>query len=164
MKWRLEKLWLTLKDIFMRMKSFLNYFALKMILLNILQNFTIYLLFCFTHYDYFSKWYISILQEKLKFLVLHFTKFFLKIMFTKLLLDKGSSTLYVRTKIAKIRPPLPPLYVILRTRLDPSLCVRTFYIINPSAPPNKFLFRFKYLSLTISRSFSFLLVSEFKFH
>ena len=92
----------------MRMKSFLNYFALKMILLNILQNFTIYLLFCFTH-DNFSKWYISILQGKLKFLVLHnFTKFFLKIMFSKLLLDKGSSKLYVRTKIAKIRPPVPP--------------------------------------------------------
>ena len=40
---------------FMRMKSFLNYFALKMILVNILQNFAIYLLFCFAHYDNFSK-------------------------------------------------------------------------------------------------------------
>ena len=35
------------------------------------QNFAIYLLLYFTHYDNFSKWYISILQDKLKFLVLH---------------------------------------------------------------------------------------------
>ena len=64
---------------FMRMKSFLNYFALKMILVNILQNFAIYLLFCFAHYDNFSKWYIFLLQDKLNFFVLHnFKKWFSK--------------------------------------------------------------------------------------
>ena len=42
-----------------------------MILLNILQNIAIYLLFCFAHYDNFSKSYLSILQGKLNFLVLH---------------------------------------------------------------------------------------------
>ena len=44
--------------------------------------------------------------------------------------------------------------------LDPPLCVRTFYIFTP----NKFLFRFKFSSFTISRLFSFLLVSVVKFH
>ena len=124
------KLLLTLIHIFMWMKSFLNYFALKMILLNILQNFAIYL-FCFTHHDDFSKWYISILQGKLKFLVLHnFMKCFLKIMFKKLLLDKGSSTSYVCTKIAKITPP-PLFYAIIHIWLDPSLFIHTLYIFTP---------------------------------
>ena len=100
---------------------------------------------------------------QIKYLVLYdFTKCFLKIMFTKLLLDKGSSTLYVRTKIAKISPP-PPLYAIVHIWFDPSLFVLTVYIFTP-ATPNKFLFRFKFSSLTISRLFSFLLVSEVKFH
>ena len=45
----------------------------------------------------------------------------------------------------------------------PSLCVHTFYIFT-LPPPNKFLFRFRFLSLTISRLFSFLLVSEVKFY
>ena len=130
-------------------KSFLSYFALKMILLNILQNFANYLLFCFAHYDNFSEWHISILQEKLKFLVLHnFTKCFLKIMFTKHLLGNGSSTSYVRTKITKIRPTSPcaqsytfgftPLYAYVPSIYSP-------------------------LSLLLSL-FSFLLVSEVKFH
>ena len=79
-----------------------------MILLNILQNFTVHLLFFFAHYGNFSKWYSSILQGKLKFLMLHnLTKWFLKIMFTKLLLDKGSSTSYIPTKIPKIWPLFP---------------------------------------------------------
>ena len=116
-----------LKHIFMRMKSFLNYFALKMILPNILQNFAIYLLFCLAHYDNFSKWYISILQGKLEFLLLHnFTKYFLKIMFTKLLLDKGSSTSYVLTKIAKIRPPSPLVHDL--THLLWHLFLHTYFL------------------------------------
>ena len=46
-------------------------------LLNILQNFAIYLLFYFAYYDNFSKWYIFILQDKLNALLLHnFTKCF----------------------------------------------------------------------------------------
>ena len=50
------------------MKNFLNYFASKMILLNVLQNLGIYL-FCFAHYGNSS--------EKSNFLVLHnFTKCF----------------------------------------------------------------------------------------
>ena len=119
------KLSLTLIHIFMGMKSFLNYFALKMILLNILQNFAIYL-FCFTH-DNFSKWYISILQGKLKFLVLHnFMKCFLKIMFKKFLLDKGSSTSYVCTKIAKITPPSPLL--CHHTHLAWPLFMHTYFL------------------------------------
>ena len=41
------------------------------------------------YFDNFLKWYIFVLQDKLKFLVLHhFMKCFLKIMFTKLLLDE----------------------------------------------------------------------------
>ena len=118
----------------MWIKSFLNYFTLKMIFLIILQNFKIYLL---------------LLQGKLKFLVLHnFTKCFLKIMFTKHLLDNWSSTSYVRPKITKIRPTSPcaqsyifglaPLYVYLASLYSP-------------------------LSLLI-RIFSFLLVYEVKFH
>ena len=102
------KLLLTLIHIFMWMKSFLNYFALKMILLNILQNFAIYL-FCFTH-DNFSKWYISILQGKLKFL----------------LLDKGSSTSCVCTKITKSRPPSPLL--CHRTHLAWPLFMHTYFL------------------------------------
>ena len=64
------KLQLTLKHTFIRMKNFLNYFALKMILLNISQHFAIYLWFYFAHYDNFLKWYISILEDKLNFLKL----------------------------------------------------------------------------------------------
>ena len=41
------KLWLTLKHNSIQTKSCLNYFALKMILLNILQNFAIYLFWSF---------------------------------------------------------------------------------------------------------------------
>ena len=41
------KLWLTLKHNSMQTKSCLNYFALKMILLNILRNFAIYLFWSF---------------------------------------------------------------------------------------------------------------------
>ena len=37
-----KKLYLTLKHIFIQIKSFFNYLALKMILLYILQNFAIY--------------------------------------------------------------------------------------------------------------------------
>ena len=67
----------------------------------------------------------------IKYLVLYdFTKCFLKIMFTKLLLDKGSSTLYVRTKIAKISPP-PPLYAMVHIWFDPSLFVLTVYTPPP---------------------------------
>ena len=64
------KLNLTLKCISTWMKEFLNCFAWKMILLNILQNVPIYLniLFC---YDNFLKFYVSILQAKSNFLVLH---------------------------------------------------------------------------------------------
>ena len=44
-----------------------------------MQNFAIYLLFCFAHYDNFSKWYIFLLQDKLNFFVLHnFKKWFSK--------------------------------------------------------------------------------------
>ena len=43
------------------------------------------------------------------------------------MLDKGSSTLQVRTKIAKIRPPFH-LHTIAHILLDPSLCIHTFYI------------------------------------
>ena len=47
-----------------------------MILLNILQNFAVYLLSYFAH-DNFSKWYISIIQDKLNALLLHnFTECF----------------------------------------------------------------------------------------
>ena len=118
----------------MRIKSFLNYFALKMIFLNILQNLTIYLL---------------LLQGKLKFLVLHnFTKCFLKIMFTKHLLGNGSSTSYVRTKITKIRltSPCAQSYTFGFTPL---------YAYVPSI--------YSPLSLLLSL-FSFLLVSKVKFH
>ena len=44
------------KRISLEMKSFLNEFSTKMILLNISQSSAIYL-FCFAHYDNFSKWY-----------------------------------------------------------------------------------------------------------
>ena len=40
---------------------------------------------------------------------------------------------------------------------------RIFYVFT-LPPPNKFLFRFKFSSITISRLFSFLLVSEVQFH
>ena len=124
------KLYLKLKYIFIWMKSFLNYFALKTILLNILQNFAMFL---FRNYDNFSKSHISILQGKLKFLVLHnFTKYFLKIMFTKLLLDSRSSQSYVLTKIVKIRAPSP--LVRNRTHLAWPLFICTYFLyIHP--PP-----------------------------
>ena len=135
-----------------------------MILLNILQNFTVHLLFFFTHYGNFSKWYSSILQGKLKFLMLHnLTKWFLKIIFTKLLLDKGSSTSYIPTKIAKIWPLFP--LARNRTHMAWHIFMHMYFLyIHPPAPSNEFLFRFKISSLTIFRLFSFLLVSEVKFH
>ena len=55
----------------------MNYFASKMILLNILQDVAIYSCkyFVFAHNGNFSKRYISILQNKSNFFVLHnFTK------------------------------------------------------------------------------------------
>ena len=55
-------------------EKLLNYFAWKMIWLNILQNVTIYLFKCFVSY---IMTYISILLDRSKFLVLHnFTKCF----------------------------------------------------------------------------------------
>ena len=58
-------------------KSQARHHRSKIILLNILQNVVIYLIFCFAYYGNFWKWYISILQDKLNFLVLHnFTKCF----------------------------------------------------------------------------------------
>ena len=52
-------------------KHLLNYFASKMILLNILVNVAICLLrYCFTHYCNFPKWHVSI-YDKSNFLVLH---------------------------------------------------------------------------------------------
>ena len=63
------------------MKSFLDYFTTKTILLNILHNVAIYLFtlftFYFAHYGNSSKLYISIKQEKTNFLVEHnYTKWF----------------------------------------------------------------------------------------
>ena len=62
-------------------------------------------------------------------------------------------------------------------KLDPPpLCTQSYafgfaplyaYVLSiyaPIPPPNKFLFRFKFSSLTTSRLFSFLLVSDVKFH
>ena len=64
-------------------------------------------------------------------------------------------------------PKLDPFSPLVRNRTHLAwspLCVRTFYIFTHFPPTNKFLFRFKFSSLTISRLFSFLLVSEVKFH
>ena len=75
-------------------------------------------------------------------------------------------------------PPLSPCTQLYAFGLTHLLCVPTFYIFTPSPPPplpppNKFLFRFKsdssfrhsqFSSLTISRLFSFSLVSEVKLH
>ena len=73
----------------------------------------------------------------------------------------GSSAQHVPTIITKITPSV---YAIVCIWLDPPpfMCAHLLYI-HP-LPPNKFLFRFKFASLTISRLFSFLLVSEFKFY
>ena len=50
------KLWLILKHICIGMKSFLNYFALKIIFLNILQNVSVYLFkYCGSHITIISR-------------------------------------------------------------------------------------------------------------
>ena len=68
------KLKLTLYHISIRMKRFLNYTVPKMIQLNFLKNVTIYL---FKYFVSHIMTYISILQNKSEFLVLHnFTKCF----------------------------------------------------------------------------------------
>ena len=68
------KLKLTLNHISIRMKRFLNYTVPKMIQLNFLKNVTIYL---FKYFVSHIMTYISILQNKSEFLVLHnFTKCF----------------------------------------------------------------------------------------
>ena len=57
--------------------------------------------------------------------------------------------------------PSPPLYATVRISLDP-LCKRAFCIFTP--PPPLHTHTHSLYSLTISRPFSFLLVSEIKFH
>ena len=61
------KLCLTPKHISQGVKSFLNYFASKMILLNIFQNSAIYLLFCFTHHD--NIWKLSCIAWSYKMIL-----------------------------------------------------------------------------------------------
>ena len=56
--------------------------------------------------------------------------------------------------------PSPPLYATVRISLDP-LCKRAFCIFTP---PPLHTHTHSLYSLTISRLFSFLLVSEIKFH
>ena len=77
-------------------------------------------------------------------------------------LQRESSTQYVRTKIAKVRPPSPPCTQSYAVGL--TLLYAHVLYIHPYPTLNKFLFGFKFLSLTISRLFLFLLVSEVKFH
>ena len=70
--------------------------------------------------------------------------------------SRRSSTPLARTKIAKIRCP-PPLPVCNRTYLAWPPFMRTYYLFIHLIP-------FPFPSLAISRLFSFLLVSEVKFH
>ena len=74
----------------------------------------------------------------------------------------GSSILYLRTKIVKIRPLLP--ICIQPYAFGLTLLYAYVLSIYSTLPSNKFLFRFKFSSLITSRLFSFLLVSEVKFH
>ena len=91
--------------------------------------------------------------------------YFIESLCAHLCSDKDSSTWYVHTKITKIRPsPSSCVCNCIHLVWPPLLYARTFYTFTPSRPPNKFLFRFKFKWLTISRLFSFLLVSEVKSH
>ena len=108
--------------------------------------------------------FIKDCQVSLKVKTIRLNFFFLLLRNAQNIYTQGSSTQYLRTKIAKIRPP-SPLWAIVRIWLDPPLCVRTVYIFPfPPPPLNKFLFKFKCSSMTISSLFLFLLASEVKFH
>ena len=79
----------------------------------------------------------------------------LKIFYKRNVLLQGSSTQYVRTKIAKIRSPYPLVHNHTHLTPPPPLTfMRTYFLYIhplPHPPPNKFLFKFKFSSLTISR-------------